>query len=644
VCQLEKLSGHRYKNLEDFDAAHAPAGLLKRYVRGRSRTIWVRLGVAVLGCVLLAFAVSPQTALAVAAITLSLETLEFWILKRWVGDQTDPPHSAFAMVGVASALQALGIGISVFVAGVQSTDLRMVAWAFLLGAALNSMLVARYHPLSNFVRLAILGAFAVAVLVESQGQGQLSREQVAIEFGALAAMAGMQWYLFRHLAQRDVRMQAAERELITRSVEAERLALVAEHASDSILLMDRNLKIEWVNPQFTAVTGYSADYAIGRTPGEFLNHPDTSPKVIKKLIEAARKKRAVQVRVLNKTRDGRPIWVETYQTPVLGDDGEVKAYIAVERDASDLVAREKQLRVALLAAEDADREKTAFLSRMSHELRTPANGILGGMEILADTANCDVQSEALVILDQSVTRLMRLVDNMVTMTGAQEGALDVTFEDLRLPELIAAVLKQHGTEAKQKGVEIVVEVDESARSVLRSDYGIIHGVLDKLIDNAVKFTSQGQVVIKARMEGHAWLHVSVEDTGVGIPQDKLTEIFEAFDQVDKADTRSFDGAGLGLSTAKNLVQLLGGRIRARSRVGQGSLFKVKIPVARVTEGGDVVPEVKSFEPDKSASAQSIPRTVGTKAKPETKISQVAEKRGASGGICRGWGAGGGAVQ
>lgn len=619
---MEKLSGHRYENLEDFDAAHAPAGLLKRYVRGRARTIWLRLGVAILGCIFLAFVLSPRIAIAVAMITLSLELLEFWILKRWVGDRIDPPQSASFMVGFASALQAFGIGVSIFVTGVQSTDLRMVAWAFLLGAALNSMLAARYHPNSNYVRLTTLCVSAVAVLVESQGQGQMSREQVLIEFAALAAMAGMLWHLFSHLARRDARMQVAERELITRSVEAERLALVAEHASDSILLMDRNLSIEWVNPQFSAVTGFSAQYAIGRTPGDFLNHPDTSPKAIEQLIEGAREKRAVQLRILNKTRDGRAIWVETHQTPVIGADGEVKAYIAVERDATDLVAREKQLRLALLAAEDADREKTAFLSRMSHELRTPANGILGGMEILAETDTCDVQAEALAILDQSAKRLMRLVDNVVTMTGAQEGALEVNFEDMRIEEVISAVLTQHRKEAEDKGVEIVSEVDASAKSVLRSDYAVIHGVLDKLIDNAVKFTPEGTVTIKARLEGNAWLHVSVEDTGVGIPQDKLSEIFEAFDQVDEADTRSFDGAGLGLATAKNLVGLLGGRIRARSEVGQGSKFKVKIPVARIGEDGEVVAERSPLRLEKPIKAGGVRRALGDMALPEAEVVQM----------------------
>lgn len=116
-----------------------------------------------------------------------------------------------------------------------------------------------------------------------------------------------------------------------------------------------------------------------------MNHPDTSEEFIERLIQAAREKQSVDLRILNQTRDGRAIWVETHQTPLIGEDGAVKAFIAVERDATALVAREMQLQHALVAAKEADREKAAFLSRMSHELRTPANGILGGLDILRET-------------------------------------------------------------------------------------------------------------------------------------------------------------------------------------------------------------------------------------------------------------------
>jgi PAS domain S-box-containing protein len=585
---LQNRDGNRYESLEKYDAAHTPLGLLRRYVNGRARAIWLRLGVAIFGCVFLGLVISPFLGLVVVSVTLTLEVLEFWILKRWV---TDKPHLSrwtTYIVCLASGLQSIGIGFSIFVTGMQSTDLRMVAWSFLLGAVLNSMLAANYHPASNTTRLWVLSLSAVLVLLESIGQTSITRTQFLTEAVALGAMGLMLWHLSLHLSKRDKRMQRAERELIHRSVEAERLALVAEHASDSILLMDPNLSIEWVNPQFTKTTGYSADFAIGRPPATFLNHPDTSDAAIAKLIKATRNKESVRLRILNKTRDGRAIWMETHQTPVFDEDDELKAFIAVERDATDIVAREKQLRLALVAAEEADREKAAFLSRMSHELRTPANGIIGGVDILRETPVDASQVEALSILEVSAQRLCALVDNIVTMTGLEAGSIQAQFEDVRISSVFNAVVAQHRYIADEKAIEIKTEIDPSARAALHTDAEIIHGVLEKLVDNAVKFTNKGQVQIKARVTDDEWLHVSVIDSGVGIPSDEVSKIFEAFEQVDEADTRDFDGAGLGLATAKNLAALLGGRIRVSSVVGEGSHFKVKIPVKVVCESESVV--------------------------------------------------------
>ena len=575
---MKQYTKNRYESLEKFDAAHAPEGMLVRYVNGRARTIWLRLIVAMVGCVFLMFAVSPVFGMMIAAITLPLELLEFWILKRWVTDRKYHPPWTTTMVSLASGLQVFGIGMSIFLTGIQSADLRIVAWSFLLGAVLNSMLAAQYHSGSNAVRLWVLCLSGIFVLLETLGQGQLTGAQAGVEFGALFAMGAMLYHLFAHLARRESRMQQAERELIHRSVEAEQLALVAEHASDSILLMNPEMAIEWVNPQFTNVTGFSSQYAVGHTPGELLNHPDTSEDSISRLITAAREKKSVNLRILNQARDSRAIWIETHQTPVIGDDGEVKAFIAVERDVTDLVAREKQLRLALNAAKEADHEKAAFLSRMSHELHGPANGILGGMEILRETEVCALQSDALDILDSSAKRLMTLVENLVTMAGMQSGAITTHFEEVRIRDVMSAVLVQHREEAEEKGVLLLIHVDQSAACAVLTDYGVVHGVLDKLVDNAVKFTPAGQVEIRARIEQDGWLHVSVEDTGVGIPNDKVSEIFEAFEQVDDVDTRKFDGAGLGLATVKNLAALLGGRIRVSSQLGKGSRFKMKIPV------------------------------------------------------------------
>ncbi len=575
---MNQTSKKRYDTLKKFDAAYAPAGMLRRYAKARSGTIWMRVCVVGAACLLLAIAASPLTSLLVALVAVPLDFVEYWVLRKWLKRDIFDQKIVGRSIIIASFVQSIGIGCGLFLTGIYSNEMRLLAWTVLMGAVINSMLLAQYHRPSHYLRIVGLSGFAGAVLVQSWMIGNISLVMMVSEAAMLAAIGGMLWGLFTHLARREQRMRHAERALLSRSEYAERLALVAKHASDSIILMDAALNIKWVNPQFTNVTGYAPEDAIGRTPAQLLNHPDTSPKAIQKLVEAGRNKRPVRLRILNRTKDNRAIWVETHQTPVIDSNGSIEAFIAVERDVSDVVARENQLRVALLAAEDADREKTAFLSRMSHELRTPANGILGGIEMLQETSFDLKQTEALDIIDASAHRLMSLVDNIVTIAGTQSNSIETQFEDIDVDEIVGSVLGKYQMIAGEKGIDMIANVAETARVTLRTDPSFVHGILDRLVSNAVKFTAKGSVTLKAWVEQDNWLHIAVEDTGVGIPDEKIGEIFKPFEQVDEADTRNFDGAGLGLATAKNLATLLGGRIVFRQGSNGGSRFKLKIPV------------------------------------------------------------------
>ena len=583
---LKKHIGHRYKNIESFDAAFAPAGLLRRYANGRCKTVVMRGSVLLIMSLFAAIFLSPHVALLVATIVLAVDLFEFAVLRYWIVRDEFHLPAASRCIFLVSAVQALGIGACIFSAGILSDELRILAWTILLGATINSMLVAHYHPASNRARLCVLSSSAFGVLVWGFYWGDIGASVFWIDSAALVMIALMLWKMFSHLARRDARTHAAERALILRSKEAERLALVARYASDSVLLMDSSLRIVWANQQFTRTTGFSGEFAVGKNPGEFLNHPDTSQETVAQLLKASQNNESVKLRILNKTRDGRAIWMKAHQAPVIDADDEVTAFIAVERDVTDMVAREKQLNLALVAAEEADREKAAFLSRMSHELRTPANGILGGMEILRETEVCDVQGEALAILDTSAKRLMDLIDNVLTMVGTQTGTIKTQFEEVRIKDIIGAIMTQHRKDVDDKNLILMHDISQNARCAMRTDASVIHGVLDKLVSNAVKFTSYGHILIKARLNPDNWLHISVVDTGVGIPKGKVAEIFDAFGQVDDRDTRSFDGAGLGLATAKNLASLLGGRIRVSSVLGEGSTFKLKIPVEPVESHAD----------------------------------------------------------
>ncbi len=236
---LKKHTKNRFNNIKSFDVAFAPAGMLRRYAVGRSNMIRLRCSVIVIMSLFTALVLSPYLALVIVTIALPLELLECWVLRRWIARVEFHLDAAGCGILLASITQALGIGASIFLAGIQSDELRMIAWTLLLRAVINSMLVAHYHPESNRARLCVLSSFGFSVLV----WGDIGVAVLWIDSIAMFLMGLMLWKMFTHLARRETRTHLAERELIVRSEEAERLALVAKYASEGVLLMDTNLNI-----------------------------------------------------------------------------------------------------------------------------------------------------------------------------------------------------------------------------------------------------------------------------------------------------------------------------------------------------------------------------------------------------------------
>lgn len=564
-------------DLARFDEASSAAGLLRRYTNGRMSATSVRLLIAAIGCTLLSMLVSPQFGILAAAVTLPLELAEYLILARVRKNANYQGRKVHFQVILASFVQTCGLGICMVLAASQSESLRMLSWAFLFGAMMNSLLSARFHPASHRVRMGVLAAAGLIILLRALFNPKTEYIEIASEMSAVLSMIFMVGYLFSHLSRRARNTRQTERALIIQSAEARRLALVAEHASDSIVLMDDKHMITWINSQFTHLTGYTLDNAIGRGLGDLLNHPDSDVSVIEAMITRVENGKSAHARILNKTKSGKTLWMETHQTPVFAEDGKIRAYIAVERNVSDLVCREKELHAALDAAKQADRAKTEFLSRMSHELRTPANGLYGGMEILRETKLSTDQKDAVAILETSSNRLMHLVENIVTITDVEAGRLKAELCSLRIGDVMESVANLYRTEASDKNVSLQIIVETPAQEPFVSDPNLVARILGNLLSNSVKFTEKGAITMHAQVDASDRLQVSVRDTGIGIDKAKRVLIFNAFEQVDNGNTRQFDGAGLGLSTARELARLLGAEIEVESELGKGSKFTLALP-------------------------------------------------------------------
>ena len=244
--------------------------------------------------------------------------------------------------------------------------------------------------------------------------------------------------------------------------------------------------------------------------------------------------------------------------------------------------------LAIKRAEAADRAKSEFLANMSHEIRTPMNGVLGMAELLTKTNLTSRQRMFTDVIVKSGNALLTIINDILDFSKIDAEQLTLEKAPFNLSEAVEDVATLISAKVAEKDLELIVRIDPKLPQEVIGDVGRFRQIITNLLGNAVKFTERGHVLIDvsgASRDGMVALSVRVEDTGIGIPEEKLKSVFEKFAQVDNTSTRRYEGTGLGLAIASRLVQLMGGRIEAESTLGRGSVFRFTI-VAQPHETGE----------------------------------------------------------
>lgn len=381
----------------------------------------------------------------------------------------------------------------------------------------------------------------------------------------------------------ELRIKERTKELQASQDQLRKLSQSVEQSPNIVFITNLEGEIEYVNPRFQEITGYTALEAIGKKP-DILNSGATPLKVYKKLWETIKEGKVWRGQIKNRHKDGSNYWVFGTISPVRGTDGEISHFVAMHNDITKIKETEHAMKEALDLAEIANRAKSEILTNMSHELRTPLNAIIGFSDTLRQEIygrlESDKQKEYINDIHNSGILLLELINDILDVSSIESNKVELHEESLHLAKVVEASVRlmKHHVEKAQTNLVVVIDNDIP---MLYADERRVKQILINLLSNAVKFTPQnGNVSLEATLDDNGMIVITVKDTGIGMNETELAKAMTQFGQVDSGLSRKYEGTGLGLPLTLGFVSLHNATLDIVSEKGIGTTATVRFPKER----------------------------------------------------------------
>ncbi|MCX7875253.1 MAG: PAS domain-containing sensor histidine kinase [Melioribacteraceae bacterium] len=353
-----------------------------------------------------------------------------------------------------------------------------------------------------------------------------------------------------------------------------KLITAINQSNSLVFILDTNLNIQYVNESVLNKTNYDVKELIGKSVLELNCKEQYSENILKlkkRIIEESQS--SSELNLISKK--GKVFWVWASFAPVKNSEGETINYISIQEDITRIKEYQEELIKAKEQVEKSLNAKTILLNKISHEFRTPLVSILGFSEMLEYEINDHELIEMVFGIKEGGNRLLTSLDSVLLFSELESSTVNLNINKFNIVPIINKIIDYNLQKVNLKGIRIINEIEDEQIALVDKDYFKV--IIHHLVDNAIKFTLKGEIKIFSNIykeSEKSFIKISVKDTGIGIKEEDMNYLFDAFKQISEGTNRNFDGFGLGLSLVKRMTEMMNGKIEVESKLNQGSTFSV----------------------------------------------------------------------